>query len=366
MPAKLEVSLKNLKYNIENIRKYIKENSKEKNVELLAMVKADAYGAGMVEISRQLEELNINYLGVAYLKEAKILRENNIKSNIIVFSGILKEEIEEAVKIDCIYAISNMDIAELLNQKAKKYNKKIKVHLAIDTGMGRIGATKNTIHDIISRLKKCDNLIVEGVFSHFSSADSNIEYTEKQNEIFNKMLKLIKEAGIKYKYVHICNSIGVLKCIKSYNNMVRIGIGMYGYLDNSYVDLKGIFKFSAPICDIREVDEGEAIGYSKTYITKRKTKVATIQIGYADGFNRLLSNKYSVRINGKNAKIIGNICMDMTMVDVTDIDNIRVGDYINIFDFEDNKVNEIASICGTINYEIISTIGKRVDRYYVV
>ena len=365
MPAKLEINLKNLEYNITNIRKYIKENSIGKNIELLAMVKADAYGAGMLEISRVLERLNINYLGVAYLKEAKLLRENNIKSDIIVFSGILKEEIEEAVNIDAIYAVSNMEIAELLNNKAKEYNKKVRVHIAIDTGMGRLGATKNTIHAIILKLKSYENLIVEGIFSHFSSADLDMKYTKKQADEFNNTLALIKEAGIKYKYAHICNSIGILKCIDSYNNMVRIGIGMYGYLNNKDIDLKGIFKLSAPICDIREIEENSAIGYSQTYITKRKTKVATIQIGYADGFSRILSNKYSLKVKGKDAKILGNICMDMTMIDVTDIDDIHVGDYVNIFDFEDGKINEIADICNTINYEIISTIGKRVDRYYI-
>ncbi len=365
MPAKLEINLQNLEHNILNIRKYIEENSKEKDVELLAMVKADAYGAGMVEISKRLEKLNINYLGVAYLKEAKLLRENNIKSNIIVFSGILKDEIEDAVNTDAIYAISNMEIARLLNEKAKKCNKKIRVHLAVDTGMGRIGATPECIQDVISNIKKYDSLEVEGIFSHFSSADSDMEYTKQQDVLFGEALKQIDEAGIKYKYAHICNSIGILNCIDSYNNMVRLGIGMYGYLENDKIDLKGIFKLSAPICDIREIEKGEYVGYSKTYITTRKTKVATIQIGYADGLSRLLSNKYSLNIKGESAKILGNICMDMTMIDVTDIDDIKVGDYVNIFDYEDKRINEIANICNTINYEIISTIGKRVDRFYV-
>ena len=365
MPAKLEISLKNLEYNINNFRKYVNDNSDGRSVKILAMVKADAYGAGMIEVSRTLEKLGIDYLGVAYLKEAKLLRDNNIKSNIIVFSGILKEEIDEALDVDAIYAISNLEIARLLNDKAKEKNKMVKINLAIDTGMGRLGARESNIDETIEKLKKLDNLEIDGIFSHFSSADFDKKYTESQIQKFNKALGKINKEGIKYTYAHICNSIGIYSCKNSYNNMVRLGIGMYGYLENTDIKQKGIFKLSAPISDIRWVEKGEAIGYSKTYITDKKTKIATLQIGYADGLNRLLSNKYELNINGKKARIIGNICMDMTMIDVTDIDNINVGDYVNIFDFEDNKVNEIASICNTINYEIISTIGKRVDRYYI-
>ena len=370
MPARLEINLSNLKNNILNIQKYVKEHSKNKDIEILAMVKADAYGAGIIEVSKVLEQIGIHNLGVAYLKEAKALRGNGIKSNIVVFSGLLPENIEEAVNIDVAYAISNIDVAKMLDSKAKEYNKKVKIHIAVDTGMGRIGVLPKNIYEFANEINKLDNLEVEGIFSHFSSADSDIAYTQKQSNIFKECIEEFNKAGIYSKFIHICNSVGMVEYNTSYNDMVRVGIAMYGYLDeemlNNYsLSLKGIFKLSAPICDIRIVDKGEAIGYSRPYITDKKTKIATLQIGYADGLNRLLSNNYSLSINGKEVKIIGNICMDMTMIDVTDIDDIHVGDYVNIFDYEDNKLNEIADICNTINYEIISTIGKRVDRKYI-
>lgn len=365
MPAKLEISLDNLENNIKNIQEYIKKNSKDKNVKILSMVKADAYGAGIIEISKTLEKLDIDYLGVAYLKEAKLLRKNGIKSNIVVFSGLLPENIEEAVSLDSAYSISNIDIAKMLDSEAKKQGKKVKIHIAVDTGMGRIGVLPKDIFEFSNELCKLTNLEVEGIFSHFSSADSDLLYTKRQNNIFDECVEEFKNNGIVPKFVHICNSIGIAKHDKSYNNMVRVGIAMYGYLNVQDIKLKGIFKLSAPICDIRTVPAGEAIGYSKTYITDRETKIATLQIGYADGLNRLLSNKFELNINGKKARIIGNICMDMTMIDVTGIDNIKIGDYVNIFDFQDDKLNEMAEICNTINYEIISTIGKRVDREYI-
>jgi len=370
MPARLEINLSNLKNNILNIQKYVKNKSNGKDTEILAMVKADAYGAGIVEVSKTLEEIGIKYFGVAYLKEAKMLRESGIRSNIVVFSGLLPENIEEAVNIDVAYAISNLEIAKMLDGKAKEYNKKVKIHIAIDTGMGRIGVLPKNIINFANELKQLNNLEVEGMFSHFSSADSDIAYTQKQSNIFNECVEEFKKEGIQPNYIHICNSIGMVKYNTSYNDMVRVGIAMYGYLDkemlNNYeISLKGIFKLSAPVCDIRIVAKGESIGYSRTYITDKETKIATLQIGYADGLNRLLSNKYSLNINGKEAKILGNICMDMTMIDVTDIDDIHVGDYVNIFDFDDNKLNMMAEICNTINYEIISTIGKRVDRKYI-
>lgn len=369
MPARLEVNLKNLKNNVFSIKKYMKSVNSS-NVELLAMVKADSYGAGILEVSKALEEIGVNYLGVAYLKEAKLLRQNGIKSGIVVFSGLLPEELEAGVKLECSYAISNIEIATSLNNIAKKYDKKVKVHIAIDTGMGRIGVLPKDISSFASKIKELENLEVEGIFSHFSSADTDISYTNKQNNIFKECIEEIEKAGIKAKFIHICNSVGITNFENSYNNMVRLGIGMYGYLDKKQtqkngINLKGIFRLSAPICDIRKIEKGSAIGYSGTYITDRETVVATLQIGYADGLNRALSNKYVLDINGKKAKILGNICMDMTMIDVTDVVGLKVGDYVNIFDFEDGKLNEIADICNTINYEIISTIGKRVERIYI-
>ena len=367
MPARVIIKLENIKNNINKIKGVIK--NKNSNAELLVMVKADAYGAGAEKIAGYLEAIGVNHFGVAYLKEAKILRNAGIKSDIIVFSGILPEEVEEAVKTDVSYAISNIDVAKKLSEYAVLNNKKVRVHIAIDTGMTRLGLIiHNQLTENINILAKLKGLQIEGVFSHFSSAGEDEEYTRNQLQKFNKAIDIIEKAGIELKYKHIFNSAAILKEDIIVGNIVRAGICAYGYypFDNeeNEIGLKGCFKLEAPICDIRDIEENTYVSYSRTFKTKRKTKIATIQIGYADGLSRCLSNEYRVNINGAKCNIIGNICMDMCMVDVTDAFDVKVGDYVNIFDYESDSLNKIAKKCNTINYEILTQIGKRVERKY--
>lgn len=369
MPAKLSVSLDNLKYNVNCIKEYIGEK------ELLVMVKADGYGAGILEVSKCLEKQGVKYLGVAYLIEAKRILENNIKANVIIFSNVLSEEIKEAVSISAILTLSDIETAKKINKEAIIQGKKVKVHINIDTGMTRDGVNVRDVELFISEVKKLSNIDVEGIFTHLSSADSDEGYTKKQEDTFKLVLHKIKEMGISPKYIHVCNSAGMILNIAEFCNMVRVGISIYGYYPEENIkesfgsenkfELKGVFKLEAPICSVRNVDKGVYVSYSKTYITERESRIATIQIGYADGLNRLLSNKYMIKVNGKNAKIIGNICMDMCMVDITDIDDVRESDMVIIFDYNDGNVDRIAKICGSINYEVITTIGKRVERVYI-
>lgn len=221
MPAKLEINLSNLKNNITNIQRYVNRHS-EKDIEILAMVKADAYGAGIIEVSKALVDSGINYLGVAYLKEAKMLRENDINANIVVFSGLLPEDIKDAVKLDASYCISNIEIAKMLDYEARKNNKKVKIHIAVDTGMGRIGVLPKDICSFAAEINNLKNLQVEGMFSHFSSADSDLIYTQKQSDLFNECVQEFKKEGVNPKYVHICNSVGATSYETSYNDMVRV------------------------------------------------------------------------------------------------------------------------------------------------
>lgn len=362
MPARLDVNLANLKYNIEAFK-----NRMLKNQELLVMIKADAYGAGIVETAKYLEANGISHFGVAYLKEAITLRQNGITSDIIVFSGLVPEEYNKAINIDAIYSVSNIDTLKELNDNAKKANKKIKVELAIDTGMTRLGFNKEDIHNLICNLKELTNVEIHGVYSHLSQADSNEYFTKKQIELFDECVQQIKQNGISPKYVHICNSAGILKYNSEKYNLVRLGIGVYGYPPDismkDEIQLKGIFKLTSPVCNIRQVETGREISYGGTFVTSKATKIAVLQIGYADGLTRTLSNKYEVLINGKHAKIIGNICMDTCMIDVTDIE-VNIGDEAIIFDYTDGKVETLARLTDTIVYEVITNIGKRVDRCY--
>jgi len=363
MPAKLSINLNYLKYNIDNVKSKMLDGQ-----ELLVMVKADAYGSGIVEVTSFLESKGVSHFGVAYLKEAITLREKSIKSEIIVFSGLVPEEYEKAINVDAIYSVSDIETLKALDGKAKTVNKKVRVELAIDTGMTRLGFNKEDMELLANTLKGLNNIEVHGVYSHLSQADSSVEFTKKQIHTFDECVQTLKENGINSKYIHLCNSAGILRYNSEKYNLVRLGISAYGYPpDNSMkqdIHLKGIFKLTAPVCNVRYVTKGREVSYGGTHVTEKPTKIAVLQIGYADGFTRTLSNRYKVLVNGKEAKVIGNICMDTCMIDVTDID-VNVGDEAIIFDYADGKIDELALLTDTIVYEVITNIGKRVDRRYI-
>lgn len=363
MPARLDVNFINLKYNVENFKDKLLDNQ-----ELLVMVKADAYGAGIVQTTRFLEANGIKHFGVAYLKEAITLRNSGVKSEIVVFSGLLPNEYQEAINVEAIYSVSNIETLEQLNRHAKLANRIVKVEIAIDTGMTRLGFNKDEVESLANSLTEFSNIQVHGIYSHLSQADTNKDFTNKQITAFDKCVNILKNHEIIPRYIHLCNSAGILRYNSPKYNLVRLGIGLYGFHpDKSMkndINLKGIFRFTAPVCNIRIVNEGRQVSYSGTFITRKYTKIAVLQIGYADGLTRALSNKYEVLVNGKHAKIIGNICMDTCMVDVTDID-VKVGDEAIIFDYTDGRIENLASLTDTIVYEVITNIGKRVDRNYI-
>jgi len=363
MPAKLTVNLNNLKYNVNKVKETLKENQ-----ELLVMIKADAYGAGIVEVAKCLEKIGVKHFGVAYLKEAITLRNHSIKGNITVFSGLVPNEYEQALNVDAIYSVSNLESLEDLDILAKDNEKIIKIQLAIDTGMTRLGFDEEKLDEVIDKLNICTNIEVCGIYSHLSQADTSDEFTKKQIETFDRCVEKFKVNGVEPRFIHLCNSAGILKYNSDKYNIVRLGIMTYGcYPDTTMqndIDLKGIFKLTAPVCNIREVEAGREVSYGGTFITDKYTKIAVLQIGYADGLSRTLSNKLKVKINGKTASIIGNVCMDTCMIDITDID-VKVGDEAVIFDYDNENIQKIAELTQTINYEVITNIGKRVDREYI-
>ena len=358
MSAKLYVNLNNIKYNIEKIKENLKEDTG-----IIAMVKANAYGAGMLEITKYLESLNINDFGVALVSEGVTLRENGIKSNILVTSQFLEEDILDVITHDLSVSICELELARKLNKKAKELNKKVRVHIKIDTGMTRLGFSA---HDVISNIchirDNYTNLLIEGIYTHLSSADTNEEYTimqlEKFDEIYSKLLNL----DFKFKYVHVLNSAGTFLYSKYQYTHVRVGIAMYGYLPDyslkEKIDLKPSLKLTADIIHINNIKENTSVSYSRTYTSKSDEKIAVVQIGYADGLPRVLSNKYTTNVG----EIVGNICMDMCMVKLEK--DMDVGDEVTIFDYT-NDLEEICNICNRINYEIISGIGQMVKRMYI-
>ena len=354
-PTVMEVDLSALKNNISEIKKYIG------NKELMPIIKANAYGTYVNKIISIINEFNI--VGVATIEEGINLRKLGFKKEIFILNQPAIDELDEIVKYSLTIGISSFEFL----QEVLKRNVKIKVHLELETGMNRTGINLLDIEKFLKSIT--ENIKVEGIYTHLSSADFDEEYTREQLNKFEYGVKKIKTKIPSIKYIHSLAPSGILNYLSEKTNLVRPGIILYGYYpsDNlkERLNLKPICKLKTKIVFLKEVPENSAISYSKNYVTKNKTKIATIPIGYADGLKRTLSNKGYVVINNKKCKILGNICMDSCMVDVTEINNVKIGDDVYIWDNAIIKVEEIATLCDTINYEIISTISNRVKRLFI-
>ena len=361
--TKMYVNLENIKHNLNEFRKKL-----PKDINIIAMVKADAYGLGDINIANFLEKNGVNFFGVAHVNEAVHLRENNILCNILVTSQFLEEDIKNIVDYDISVTLSNLEYIQQLNEYAKEKNKTVKVHIKIDTGMSRLGFILSSFENTINELSNYSNIKIDGIYSHLSSADSDYDYTLKQINTFETGIKILEDLNIKPKYIHILNSAGILNFTKYCFNTVRIGDSLYGYYpDNSLrekITLKPSVKIESKIINIQTYPKGTKISYNQTYTLEKDSKIATVQMGYADGLFRNLSNKFYVKINNTYCKIIGNICMDMFMCDITDLDKVNIGDSVTILDFDDS-IYEMSKIAGTINYEILSRISRRVEREYI-
>lgn len=367
-PMWTEINIDNLLHNIKQIKK------KVNNSEIIGVVKANAYGHGAIEISDILVKNGIKKLAVANIVEAIELRENNINCNIMLLGISEIYAIDSILKYNIEATISSLEFAEALNEKAKEKNTIAKIHIAIDSGMGRIGFRNNlsSLEDI-TKISKLSNLKIESIFTHFSTADSiDKSYTTHQIEIYNSLLNKLSENGVEIPKKNLANSAAIIDVKESHEDFVRPGIIQYGYYPSNEVNkedflLKPVLTWKTKVIYIKEVCENEYIGYGQNYKTTRKTKIATIPVGYADGYSRGLSNKGKVIINGKLANIIGNVCMDQFMVDVTDID-LKVGDEVILLG-ESNGVkfdaDDIAKILNTISYEVLCLIGRRAPRIYI-
>ncbi len=337
-PTKAIVSLKAIRNNIKHLRRKI-----GKDIQILACVKTDAYGHGIEKVSEAIHE-DVDYLGVASVDEGILLRKRDINLPILILNCILPKEAEEVVKYNLSQTLCSLEIAYSLNKEAAKRNRRVKVHIDIDTGMGRIGVKLPDARlpkdlfggqaiDFIKKVKKLKNLQIEGIFTHFPSADeSDRNFTYQQIQTFAKLVKKIEVNGIKIPLKHTANSAAILGFPESYFNMVRPGLMIYGYYPSPYVKrtvkLEPALSLITKIVCLRKLPKGATISYGRTYITPRPSMIATLPIGYGDGYSRALSNKGEVIIRGIRAPVVGRICMDQTMVDVSKVPNVKVGDEI--------------------------------------
>lgn len=355
-PIVMEIDLNNFHHNMKSIRNIIGQN-----ITIMPVIKANAYGT---YLNHRLDILNeFDIVAVATVDEAVFIRNLGYRKQIFVLNQPYEDEIEKIIAYNIIVGISSYDFADKLSATKEP----IKVHLEIGTGMGRTGVHPYRIDKYIENLSS--NIIVEGIYTHLSSADIDDTYTLKQLHSFNVAVEKAKEILGDIKYIHAAASNGIVNFPDSHFNLVRTGIIMYGYasaedtLDK--IDIKPIASLKGKITFLKTVNAGTSIGYGRSYITERESKVATVPIGYADGFRRTYSNGWEVMIRGKKVPIIGKVCMDSFMVDVTDVEDVSLGDEVIIWDNENITVEDLAERCDTINYEILCSISDRVPRKFI-
>lgn len=359
-PAILEVDLNKFKNNIKAIKNYVS------NKQIMPVIKANGYGT---YLNKQLDIINeFNIVAVARVGEAIEIREEGYKKEILILNQPTLEDIDDILKYNITVGLSEKNFLEKLSRKLEDENKQVKIHLEIETGMNRTGIKLTELQEFIEKVKQNKNIIIEGVYTHLSSADNDDEYTKEQLNKFKEAVEICKEKVDTIKYIHSSASNGILNYKDDISNLVRPGIILYGYepFENSNQKLKvePICKLKTKVTFLKEIDEGESVSYSRKFIAKDKMKVATIPIGYADGLRREMLGKGNVVINGQIVPIIGTICMDSCMIDVTNIENIEIGTEVFIWDNENIKLEDIANQCNTINYEILSTISNRVERQF--
>ena len=360
----LEVDLNAISYNLKQIKEKVGDKTS-----IMPVVKANAYGLGVTNLKEVLLENGIKRIAVAIPEEAIELKNQDFPFEIMILNEILPEEANKVVENNFICSIALLEVAKQLDETAKKQNKKVRVHIEIDTGMGRVGVKPQEALKFMRELKKYRNLEVEGIYTHFSNADVDEEYTKEQIEKMDYVIEKLKKENLLPKYIHASASSGILNFKKARYNLVRPGIILYGYFPDEKLketlNLKPATKLKSKVTFVKTVPEGTPISYGRAFQAKEETRVATVPLGYADGLRRILSNQGEVIIRGKRAKIIGNICMDNFMVDVTNVPDVQIGDEVILWDNEKLSIEEMAQKCHTINYEILCTIGQRIPRKYI-
>lgn len=365
-----EISLENIKYNYASIKSRLSSG-----VELLGVVKADAYGHGAVPVAHAIVSAGCKYLAVATDCEALELRRAGISSEIIILGYTSPGSTESLIENNIIQSVSDYETARLMSDLAVKLDKKLRIHIKMDTGMGRLGFTcRGGVFDIDSALRvlKLPGLSPEGIFTHFAVSEViSSDYTDRQFEAFISGIdELERKSRIKFKVRHCSNSGAVCSHGNMQLDMVRPGILLYGMYpgDDRDIPLRPAMQLKTRIIHISEAEPGWSISYGRKYTAETKRKIAVVPIGYADGLHRVLSGKIDMLVNGRRVPQVGNICMDMCMIDVTDAGDVAIGDVVTVFgsdEAENISAEELAEKAETIHYELLCAVSKRIPRVYV-
>jgi alanine racemase len=369
-PAWVEINRKKAIHNFLEVRRAVGPN-----VKVCAVVKADSYGMGSVELSKMYLENGVDMLAVAVISEAFELREEIKGTDILVLGYTPEEFYDDAINNNITLAIYDYNLAEKLNTVAKSLNKKAKVHIKVETGMNRLGFLPTEENaDKVAQIAKLENISIEGAFSHQAKADEKDKTTaHKQAERFISFIKMLEARNVTIPVKHIANSATIIDLPEYYFDMVRPGIILSGFYPSDevkmdYLKFEICVTLKARVANVKTIESGEGVGYGHLFSATKSTVVGTIPLGYADGYSRLLSNKGYIVVKGIKCPILGKVCMDQFMVDLTNVDNPQIGDEAIIYgDGTDGAMTaeDVANMRGTISYEVLTNLGKRLPRIYV-
>jgi alanine racemase len=377
-PTRAEISYKKLEHNFNRIKKHLSDCNGRKKVKICGVVKANAYGHGIREISEKLISLGADFLGVANYDEAIKLRATIPDANILVFGTLIHSKLKPAAyvsklqKNNLIATVASLDTAKFLDYYSKGTGRKFKVHIKVDTGMKRIGFDVKRAYKNIEQIFGFKNLEIEGIFTHFATAESDRTFAKVQLNKFNELLHALKKGGMEFPLIHAANSAAILDLNESHFDMVRPGLILYGYYPSdeikNKIDIAPVMNLKSKVTYIKRVDANTGISYGRKYFTDKRTFIGSIPVGYGDGYWRLLSNTGKVSINGKLYPITGTITMDWLMINLGVKSSVKIGDDVLLIGKEDGSgvgADRIAKIVRTIPYEICTAIADRVQRIYI-
>ncbi|MBR5155864.1 MAG: alanine racemase [Clostridia bacterium] len=371
-----EIDLDNIAQNVREIKKRLKSG-----VRFMGVVKADAYGHGVRETAKTILENGADCLAVAFIDEAVQLRKTGITVPILILGNSAESSVDELLEYQITPAVFTQDFAKALSRRASELGKTAKIHIKVDTGMHRIGflygssdEEKTATVKKIIEISKLPNIEIEGLFTHLSTSDeADTEYTYDQYNRFMELNQRLLDGGLSVHIRHIANSAALVRFPELQLDMVRAGVIMYGMYPSRDVDyndlkLKPAMKFKTRVINVKDVKPGAGISYGRSYVTDSVKKIATIAVGYADGYSRILSGKADIIVDGVKVRQLGRICMDQCMIDVTTVNNINIGDEVTLFGEScgcNIPIEDVADKMGTINYEIACIVGKRIPRIYI-
>jgi len=378
-----EVDLKAVRYNLRQIVKLTAKNKfylstrlrtkrVRKNVEtILAVIKADAYGHGMRKIARLLDREGVGFFGVSDIQEGMALRSAGIKKPILLFESTLTSQAKQIIDYQLMPTVCTLNLARALNRYAQRKKKRIDIHVKVDTGMGRLGVWHEEAFEFIQKISKYDHLRIMGIFTHFPAADTDRPFTKMQLKYLHDLVTRLDRTGLIIPYIHAANSMGLAGYQTHIVNLTRPGLMLYGLYPHASlrkkIRLKPVLNVHSRVIFLKKIPKGQSVSYGRTFFAKKDILVATVPIGYNDGYFRTLSNQASVLIGGRQCPVIGSVTMDQIMVDVSRLKTVRLGDPVTILGSQKTKnvsADNLAEYAGTINYEIVCSLGNRLQKVY--